>query len=127
MASKVKEKALARKEERKLASPSASMSGLRMSARRARVVADKIRGQKLSWVLDYLRMERRGAAEPIRNVVDSAMANADSKGMNIDDLRISEIKIDKGPIRKKFMPRAQGRATKIRKQTAHIHVELSDK
>jgi len=127
MASRIKEKALARKESRQVASPNAHMYGLRMSARKVMVIANKIRGQKLSWVLDYLRMERRSAAEPLRSVVDSAMANADSRGMNIDALKVSEVKVDKGSIRKKFMPRAQGRATKIRKQTAHIHVELSDK
>lgn len=126
MAGKEKKKALERKARASEAPASAKLIGYSSSARRIRVVADKIRGKSLAWALDYLRTERKKAATPLRQVLDSAMANADVKGATVDNLMVTEVRVDKGAIRKRFMPRAQGRATKIRKQTSHIEVVLSD-
>lgn len=125
MATRIKQKAEARKKAKAEAMPNAYLHGLDMSARRIRVIADKIRGQKLAWAMDYLRTERRAAAKHLRGVLDSAMANADGRGLDIDGLVVSDVIVDKGALRKRFMPRAQGRATKVRKQSAHIRVRLS--
>ena len=125
MATRVKQKAEARKQAKAEAMPNAYLHGLDMSARRVRVIADKIRGQSLAWAMDYLRTEGRGAAKHLRSVLDSAMANADGRGLNVDNLVVSDVIVDKGALRKRFMPRAQGRATKIRKQSSHIRVRLS--
>ena len=125
MATRIRQKAEARKKARTESMPNAYLHGLDMSARRIRVIADKIRGQKLAWAMDYLRTERRAAAKHLRGVLDSAMANADDRGLDIDGLVVSDVIVDKGALRKRFMPRAQGRATKVRKQSAHIRVRLS--
>ncbi|MCP4503468.1 MAG: 50S ribosomal protein L22 [Deltaproteobacteria bacterium] len=102
------------------------MRGLRMSARKIRVVANIIRGLSVDDAVTSLAMQRRRAAEPLRKVLESAVANADQRNMDVDSLIVSEVQIDKGAIQRRFMPRAQGRATRIRKQTAHITIKLSE-
>jgi large subunit ribosomal protein L22 len=95
-----------------------------MSARKIRVIADVIRNKRLGYALAFLSTQKKACCHPLRKLLESAAANADSRNLDIDDLNIDQIIVDKGPIKKRFMPRAQGRATKIRKQSAHIEVVL---
>jgi large subunit ribosomal protein L22 len=71
-----------------------------------------------------LAHQQRAAARPLKKLLDSAVANAADRGMNVDKLVVAEILVHKGAIMRRFMPRAQGRATPIRKQTAHIDVSV---
>jgi large subunit ribosomal protein L22 len=96
-----------------------------MSARKIRVIADGIRNRSLTYAFAFLSTQKKACCAHLKKLLESAAANADSRKIDIDTLSISEIVVDKGPIRKRFMPRAQGRATKIRKQTAHIEVVLT--
>src|SRR5690606_19014999 len=100
--------------------------GLRMSARKVQVIADLIRNKSVEEALTTLAFQRRAAAPPLKKVLDSAIANADQRGMDLDRLVVSDVQVDKGPNLRRFMPRAQGRATRIRKQTSHIRVALTE-
>lgn len=124
MATREKEKALNRKELRENVI-SASLRGLTMSARKVRVVADLVRGVPVDDALTTLALQPKAAAPVLKKLLDSAIANAEQKGVNVDSLYVAEIMVHGGPIRKRFMPRAQGRATPIRKRTAHVDVKLA--
>lgn len=124
MATLEKKKAVERKAARQSGPVRASLRNLQMSARKIRVIADAIRNKRLGHALAFLSTQKKACCGPLKRLLESAAANADSRDLDIDDLRIDQILVDKGPIRKRFMPRAQGRATKIRKQSAHIEVIL---
>lgn len=124
MATNDKVKAERRKEERRTGPARASLRGLAMSARKVRVVADLVRGSNVEAAMLLLAHQDRAAARPLRKLLDSAVANAADRGMNVDKLVVSEILVHKGAIGRRFMPRAQGRATPIRKQSAHIDVSV---
>jgi len=124
MATLEKRKAVERKAARQAGPVRASLRNLQMSARKVRVIADAIRNKRLGYALAFLSTQKKACCAPLKRLLESAAANADSRDLDIDDLRIDQIIVDKGPIRKRFMPRAQGRATKIRKQSAHIEVVL---
>lgn len=126
MATLEKRKAIKRKAERANGPVTASLRNLSMSARKIRVVADSIRSRSLGYAFAFLSTQKKACCAPLKKLLESAAANADARKLNIDNLSIAEIIVDKGPIRKRFMPRAQGRATKIRKQSAHIQVVLSE-
>jgi large subunit ribosomal protein L22 len=103
----------------------------RVSPRKARLVANLVRGRDVSEAIDMLTFTQKKSAPMIRKLVESAVANAEVKAkraaadLNIDDLYVSTILVDEGPVLRRFRPRAQGRATKILKKTSHITVELS--
>jgi large subunit ribosomal protein L22 len=97
-----------------------------MSARKARVIADAIRGMTVEQAATTLAFQRRAAAVPIRKALESAVANADHRKMDVDQLIVNEIQINKGAIQRRYMPRAHGRATRIRKQTMHITIKLTE-
>ena len=124
MATNEKLKAELRKEERKQGPARASLRGLGMSARKVRVVADLLRGADVAAAMMMLAHQQRAAAKPLKKLLDSAVANAADRGMNVDKLVVSEILVHKGAIGRRFMPRAQGRATPIRKQSAHIDLSV---
>lgn len=124
MATLEKKKAVERKAARASGPVRASLRNLSMSARKIRVIADAIRNKKLSYALAFLSTQKKACCGPLKKLLEAAAANADARKLDIDDLNVERIVVDKGPIRKKFMPRAQGRATKIRKQSAHIEVFL---
>lgn len=126
MSTRERKKAEARKAKRSEGPVRAVYRGLRMSARKARVIADLIRGKSVDEALTLLAFQRRKAAGPLRKVIDSAVANADQRGLDLDRLVISAVQVDKGPILRRYMPRAHGRAYRIRKQTSHITVQLSE-
>ncbi len=99
---------------------------VRSSARKARLVADQIRGKTVMEAQAILAYSPRGAATPIRKVLQSAIANADhNNGYEPTDLMLSAITVDEGPTLRRFRPRAQGRATRINKRTCHISVAVS--
>jgi len=103
----------------------------RVSARKARLVADLVRGKDVSEAIEALTFTNKKSAPMIKKVVESAVANAEVKAkrqnedLDIDDLFVQTIYVDAGPTLRRFRPRAQGRATRILKQTAHITVELA--
>ncbi len=98
----------------------------RMSARKVRLVLDAIRGKNANQSLEILDSLPKRAAYMITKVVKSAVANAVEKDdPNVDDLFISKAFADEGPTIHRFIARAQGRATPIRKRTSHITIELS--
>jgi large subunit ribosomal protein L22 len=91
--------------------------------RKARRVIDLVRGMKASEALDVLRFTPQAASEDVYKVVASAVANAEhNEHLDRDALWISEAYVDEGPTLKRFRPRAQGRAYRVRKRTSHITV-----
>jgi len=125
MATLEKKKAVERKSSRAGGPTRAKLQNLGMSARKIRVIADGIRNKSLGYAFSFLSMQKKACCGPLKKLLESVAANAEGKKLDIDTLTIAEIRVDKGPIRKRFMPRAQGRATKIRKQTSHVEVVLS--
>ncbi|MCR5535888.1 MAG: 50S ribosomal protein L22 [Succinivibrio sp.] len=99
----------------------------RSSAQKARLVADQVRGLPVQKALDLLKFSPKKAAEAIRKVILSAVANAEhNQSLDIDDLKVSKIMVDEGPSLKRVMPRAKGRADRIVKRTSHITVFVAD-
>jgi ribosomal protein L22 len=104
----------------------ASSRYVRVAPRKARLVADQVRGLHIEKARALLQFSARGAAQDIRKLIDSAAANAENNHELIaDEMRIAEITVDEGPTLKRFRPRALGRATPIHKRTSHIAVALS--
>src|SRR5689334_17834644 len=100
---------------------------VRMSPKKARAVADLVRGKKVDEALNILKFSTRKTAKVIRKVLESAIANAENNhGADVDELKVREIYIDEGPVLKRTMPRAKGRADRISKPTSHITVRVSD-
>ncbi len=101
---------------------------IRMSPRKARLVADQIRGRNAQEALSILKFIPNRPAEPIYKVLHSAMANAENNfEMNRDELYVAQIFVDQGPVLKRFRPRARGMASKIRKPTSHITIILKQR
>jgi large subunit ribosomal protein L22 len=99
-----------------------------MSPRKARLVADLIRGKKSEEALNILIFTRKAAARILIKLLKSAIANAtQKKTIDVDRLYVKKITVDQGPTMKRFTPRAMGRATTIRKRTSHIHMILDEK
>lgn len=111
---------------------SASHKNIRMSARKVRPMANLIRGKFADEALDILRYMPNRGARLIEAVVRSALGNAQDpdqnqgKTANIEQLVVSEVRVDGGPMFKRIQPRARGMAMQILKRTSHIHVTLSD-
>jgi len=100
---------------------------VRSSARKARLVADQIRGKSVIEAQTLLAYSTRGVATPVRKVLQSAVANADhNEGWEPTELMIAQVMVDEGPTIRRFRPRAQGRATRINKRTCHITVGLTN-
>jgi large subunit ribosomal protein L22 len=103
----------------------AKLRHLRIAPRKVRLVADLIRGKHVEEALNILQFTQKGSSRPLAKLVKSAVANADQKGgVDIDNLYVGECFVDGGPMLKRFMPRAQGRATPIMKRTSHVTVGL---
>jgi len=99
---------------------------VRVAPRKARLVADQVRGLPLDQALTLLRFSPRTATRDIEKLSGSAAANAENNhDLVADDLRIAEINVDEGPTLRRFQPRALGRATRINKRTCHIRVALT--
>ncbi|MCX7034589.1 MAG: 50S ribosomal protein L22 [Arenimonas sp.] len=95
----------------------------RISPQKARLVADQVRGLPVARAADLLQFSDKKAAAMIRKVLWSAISNAENNlGADIDELKITSIMVDEGPVLKRFMARAKGRGTRILKRTSHISV-----
>ena len=104
----------------------AKLRGARLSAQKARLVADQIRGKSVEDALDILKFSPKKGAEIIKKVLESAIANAEhNDGADIDELKVSTIFVDEGMTMKRIMPRAKGRADRILKRTCHITVKVA--
>jgi ribosomal protein L22 len=101
---------------------------VRGSARKARLVAEHLKGLTVEEAQAVLRFHPRGAAEDWSKLLKSAVANAENNHELLgEDLRIKEVYADEGPTLKRYRPRAMGRATRIRKRTAHLTITLTPK
>ena len=107
---------------------SAKLRYARMSPQKTRLVVDMVRGKGVQEALNILKFSPQKPADIVAKLVRSAIANAEQKGVgDVDRLYVKAITVDQGPALKRFMPRAQGRATRIRKPTSHILVVLDEK
>jgi len=105
----------------------AKLRGAMISAQKARLVADQIRGQKVDQALNVLAFSTKKAAQLVKKLLESAIANAEhNEGADVDELRVSAIFVDEGMTMKRIQPRAKGRADRIMKRTCHITVKVSD-
>ena len=107
---------------------SAKLSFARLSPRKTRLVVDMVRGKEIQTALNILRFTPQPSARLIAKLLSSAVANAEQKGVSdVDRLFVKSIYVDGGTVLKRFLPRAMGRASKIRKPTSHITVVLAEK
>ncbi|MEQ3695404.1 MAG: 50S ribosomal protein L22 [Pseudomonadales bacterium] len=105
----------------------AKLKGARISAQKARLVADQIRGKGVEEALDILAFSSKKAAGLIKKLLESAIANAEhNEGADVDELKVSTIFVDEGMTMKRIKPRAKGRADRIFKRTCHITVKVSE-
>ena len=104
----------------------ASSRYVRVAPRKARLIADQVRGLHIDRARALLQFSPRSAAGDIRKLIESAASNAENNhDLVADEMRVAEITVDEGPTLKRFRPRALGRATPIHKRTSHIAVALS--
>ncbi|MEM6559827.1 MAG: 50S ribosomal protein L22 [Myxococcota bacterium] len=128
MAKREKEKAEARKIARAARGPNATLRHLRMSPRKVRLVVDLIRGRSVEEALNILTFSDKSASEPVGKVLKSAVANADVRGnFDLDKLFVKTAFVDEGLTWKRWLPRAMGRATRLRKRTSHVTIELAER
>lgn len=100
---------------------------LRVSARKVRLVADLVRGMNALSAQTTLHFSTKRASSPVAKLLDSALANAKAQGASVEGLVIKEIRVDEGPILKRFRPMSRGRAFPIEKRTSHISITLLEK
>lgn len=99
----------------------------RISPQKARLVADQIRGLPVEAALNTLTFGTTKSAGLLKKVLESAIANAEhNEGADIDELKVSRVMVDEGPVMKRIQPRAKGRANRIIKRTSHITVAVAD-
>jgi large subunit ribosomal protein L22 len=104
----------------------ASSRYVRVAPRKARLVADQVRGLHIEKARALLQFSPRSAAMDIRKLIESAASNAENNhDLVADEMRIAEITVDEGPTLRRFRPRARGSASPILKRTSHIAVALS--
>ena len=124
MATRQREKAL-KINEQKDKRPRALARYVRISSRKVKTVIDLIRGKQVAEAKAILMATPKSATEPVIKLLNSAIANAENnKDLSADTLFIAEVFADQGPTLKRFRPRAQGRASRIRKRTSHITIIL---
>jgi len=100
---------------------------IRISPQKARLIADLVRGKDVATAINTLRFMPKKGARILRKVIESALANASqNESIDVDTLYIKTIFIDGGPMLKRIMPRAQGRANRILKRSSHITVVLDE-
>ena len=100
---------------------------IRISAQKARRIADLVRGKPVADALDLLSFEAQQPAGLVKKVLESAIANAENnEGADVDDLKVTEIFVNEGMTMKRIKPRAKGRADRILKRSCHISVTVTD-
>ncbi|SEK57234.1 large subunit ribosomal protein L22 [Ectothiorhodospira marina] len=98
----------------------------RISPQKCRLVADQVRGLPVERALQVLSFSPKKSAQLVRKILESAIANAEhNDGADVDELRVSRICVDQGPVLKRIQARAKGRANRINKRTSHITVAVS--
>ena len=103
----------------------ASLRFLKMGPRKVRLMADMMRGHKVSIVLERLSLQPQHAGKPMLKLLQSAVANAKNNfKYDVETLRVKSITVDGGPAVKRWMPKAHGRATPVRQRTSHINLVL---
>ncbi|SDZ84410.1 LSU ribosomal protein L22P [Desulfuromusa kysingii] len=106
----------------------AKLRNVRLSPRKARLVVDMVRGKGIQEAMNILQVSPQKTAPILSKLLKSAVANAEQGGVSdVDQLFVKTVMVDQGPALKRFMPRAQGRASRIRKPTSHITVVLDVK
>jgi large subunit ribosomal protein L22 len=99
----------------------------RISPQKCRLVADQIRGLPVEKALNILTFSNKKGARLVKKVLESAIANAEhNDNADIDELRVTEIRVDQGPMLKRMMPRAKGRGAPIMKRTSHITITVKE-
>jgi large subunit ribosomal protein L22 len=105
----------------------AKLRGVRLSAQKGRLVADLIRGKPVDKALNILQLSPKRAAVVMRKVLESAIANAEHNvGADIDELKVTHICVERGPVLKRFAARAKGRGVRIMKPSCHIYLTVGD-
>ena len=105
----------------------ARLRGARISAQKARLVADQIRGKQVEDALQLLTFSKRKAAAIIHKLLNSAIANAEhNESADVDELKVAKIYVDQARTMKRIRPRAKGRADRILKRSCHITIEVAD-
>jgi large subunit ribosomal protein L22 len=127
MATREREKKEVRQERAAARGPHASLNHLRMSPRKVRLVVDLIRGRGAEEALNFLAFSRKAAARPVAKLLRSALANAEQSELDLDRLFVKVAFVDEGTTWRRWLPRAMGRATRIRKRTSHVTLELGVK
>ena len=106
----------------------AKLRGAKMSAQKARLVVDQIRGKPVGDALNILNFSTKKGAHLVRKLLESAIANAENnEGADVDELAVAKVFVDEGQSMKRIRPRAKGRADRIIKRTCHITLAVADK
>jgi large subunit ribosomal protein L22 len=106
----------------------AKLRGAKMSAQKARLVVDQIRGKQVGAALDILNFSTKKGAHIVRKLLESAIANAEhNEGADVDELKVATVFVDEGMTMKRIRPRAKGRADRILKRSCHITLAVADK
>ena len=117
-----------RKRAQRALNPRATQHHVRISAQKARLVCDQIRGKRVDEALSVLQFTPKKAARIIARVLRSGIANAENnKSLDVDSLIVKSIEVGPGPTSKRFLPRAQGRATPLLKRSSHVTIILDEK
>ncbi len=99
----------------------------RIAPRKARLVADLIRGLRVDDAMNELEFSKKRAAWYLKAVLKSAIANAEERDVDVTTLVVAESRVDEGPTIKRFQPKDRGRAHPIRKRTSHLHIVLGER
>lgn len=102
----------------------ASVKNYRQAPRKVRLLANLVRGKGVVHALEVLAHTKKRAAEPFAKLIKSAVANAENQGEKADDLKITNVQVDKGFTFRRYRARARGRGARIDKHTSHIKLEL---
>ena len=105
----------------------AVLRNIRISPRKVRLVVNLVKGKPVQYALDVLKMTNKRAAPVVYKMIQSAVANATDKStVDVDRLIVSEGFVNEGPSLKRWLPRAQGRATPLVKRSSHITIKLKE-
>jgi large subunit ribosomal protein L22 len=101
----------------------------RIAPRKARMIADLVRGRDAAEAIQLLQFTQKSGAPVLQKIIESAVANAKNDGADVDMLFVSKATVDKGPnkFNRRWRPRAMGRATKVTKGISHIVIELDER
>jgi len=105
----------------------AVLKNIRIAPRKVRLVVELVKGKPVQYALDLLKMTNKRAAPVVYKMIQSAIANAKDKStVDVDRLVVSEGFVNGGPSFKRWLPRAQGRATQLLKRTSHVTIKLKE-